>query len=73
MAALSAPEVAYFFFQHVVQPFGIPHVVLYDHDACFIAHFWRCLWELLGSWVVLSLAYHPQLDEQIEFTHWTVE
>ena len=57
--ALSAPEVACFFFEHVVQLFGIAHMVLYDCDASFIAHFWCCLWELLGSWVALFLAYHP--------------
>ena len=71
--ALSAPEVACLFFEHVVQLFGIPHVVLHDRDAHFTAHFWRCLWELLGSQVALSLAYHPQLDGQTEHTHWTVE
>ena len=71
--ALSAPEVACLFFEHVVQLFGIPHVVLHDRDAHFTAHFWRCLWELLGSRVALSLAYHPQLDGQTEHTHWTVE
>ena len=29
----------------------------------FTAHFWRCLWELLGSRVALS-SYHPQMDGQ---------
>ena len=56
--ALSAPKVARLFFEHVVQFFGIPHVVLHDCDAHFSAHFWHCLWELLGSQVALSLAYH---------------
>ena len=37
--ALSAPEVAHFLFEHVVQFFGIPHVVLHNCDACFTAHF----------------------------------
>ena len=48
--ALSPPEVAHLFFEHVVQLFGIPRVVLHDCDARFTAHFWHCLWELLGSW-----------------------
>ena len=37
--ALSAPEVAHLFFEHVVLLFGIPHMVLHDCDACFTAHF----------------------------------
>ena len=71
--ALLAPEVACLFFEHVVQLFGIPCVVLYDRDARFTANFWRCLWEWLGSRVALLSAYHPQMDGQTECTHQTVE
>ena len=71
--ALSAPEIAHLFFELVVQLFGIPCVVLHDRDACFTANFWRYLWELLGSWVTLSSAYHPQMDGQTECAHRTVE
>ena len=71
--ALSAPKVACLFFKHVVQLFGIPRVILHDCDACFTGNFWHCLWELLGSQVALSLAYHPQKDGQTEHTHKTVE
>ena len=71
--ALSALEVACLFFKHIVQLFSIPCVVLHDCDSCFTAQFWRCLWELLGFWVALLLAYHPQLNGQTEHTHQTVE
>ena len=71
--ALSAPEVACLFFEHVLKLFGIPHVVLHDYDACFTANFWRCLWEFLGSRVALLSTYHPQSDGQTKCTHWTVE
>ena len=71
--ALSAPELARLFFKHVVQLFGIPHVVLHDRDAHFTANFWRYLWELLGSRVALLLVYYSQLDKQTEYTHQTVE
>ena len=71
--SLSAPEVICFFFEHIVQLFSIPHVVLQNRDTCFTAHFCSCLWELLGSLVALSLAYHPQSDGQTECTHQTVE
>ena len=51
--ALSDTEVARLFFKHVAQLLGIPRVVLHDCDAPFTAHFWRYLWELLGSQVAL--------------------
>ena len=71
--ALSAPEVACLFFKHVVQLLGIPRVVLHDRDTHFTAHFWRYLWELLGSQVALLLAYHSQMDGQTKRAHQTVE
>ena len=70
---LSAPEIAHLFFQHVVQLFGIPHMVLHNRDACFTAYFWCCLWKLLCSHVALLSAYHPQSDRQTKCTHQTVE
>ena len=71
--ALSAPEVACLFFEYILQLFGIPHVVLHNFDTHFTAKFSRCLWELLGSRVALSSAYHPQSDGQTEHTHQTVD
>ena len=71
--ALPAPEVARLFFEHVVQLFSIPRVVLYDCNAYFTIHFWRNLRELLGSWVALSLVYHPQSNGQTKCYHWIVE
>ena len=41
--ALLAPEVACIFSKHIVQLFGIPHVVLHDRAAHFTAHFWHYL------------------------------
>ena len=60
--ALLSPQVACLFFEHVVQFFGIPRMVLHDYDAHFTTHFWCCLQEIFGSWVALSSAYHPNLD-----------
>ena len=70
--AFSAPEVPHLFFEHVMQLYSISHVVLHDRDTRFTANFWCCLWELLGSKVALSFAYHSQLDGQTEYTHQTV-
>ena len=53
--------------------FGIPCVVFHNRDARFTDHFWHCLWELLGSQIALSSAYHPQLDGQSEHIHLTIE
>ena len=52
--ALSAPDVALLFFEHVVQLFGIPPVVLHDHDARFTTNFGA----VCGNCWVLGLHYH---------------
>ena len=52
--ALSAPEVACLFFEHVVQLFGNPCVILHDLDAHFTAHFWSLFVGIIGG---LSLNY----------------
>ena len=39
----TAPVVAKLFFESWVKFFGIPKVVLHDHDAHFIAAFWKAL------------------------------
>ena len=70
--AFSAPEVPHLFLEHVVQLYSIPHVVLHDRDARFTGNSWCYLWELLGSKVALSSAYHSQSDGQTEHTHQTV-
>ena len=70
---LSAAAVARLFFDHVVRIFGVPHVVLHDHDPRFTSAFWSELWQLLGSRVALSSAYHPESDGQTERVHRTVK
>ena len=55
---LTAPEVAKLFFKNWVQFFGIPKVVLHDHDACFTAAFWKALWSFTGTQTVFSSVYH---------------
>ena len=56
---LTTPEVAKLFFENWVRFFGIPEVVLHDHDACFTATFWKALWSIMGTRTVFSSAYHP--------------
>ena len=46
---LTAPEVAKLFFENWVRFFGIPKVVLLYRDACFIAAFWKVLWNIMGT------------------------
>ena len=70
---LTAQHTARVFFDHVVRFFGVPDSVLSDRDPRFTAEFWKALWGILGTRVVLSSAYHPQTDGQTERQNRTIE
>ena len=59
---LSAPATAKLFFDNIVRSFGVPQAVVHDRDPRFTSSFWSALFEMLGSRVVLSTAFHPQTD-----------
>jgi transposase InsO family protein len=45
---------------------GLPQTIVSDRGAQFIAKFWEQLQESLGTKLIRSLAYHPQIDGQTE-------
>ena len=63
---LAAPAVASLFFDAVVRLFGVPDAIVSDRDPRFTSDFWAALWELLGTKLHRSSAFHPQSDGQTE-------
>ena len=45
---------------------GVPKTIISDRGAQFIACFWEQLQESLGTKLIRSSAYHPQIDGQTE-------
>jgi hypothetical protein len=70
---VSAPRLATHFMREVVRLHGIPEFILSDRDPRFTAHFWRALWDQLGTKLTMSTAYHPQTDGQTERANRTLE
>jgi hypothetical protein len=54
------------FFKEVIQLHSLPRSIVSDQDSKFIGNFWRTLWKKMGNNLLFSLAYHPQMDGQIE-------
>jgi hypothetical protein len=51
---------------HVLCLHGVPKMIISDRGSQFIARFWEQLHASLGTHLIHSLAYHPQIDGQTE-------
>ena len=70
---VTAMEYAQIFVDNVFWLHGLPKVIIFDWDLCFIGKFWRSLFDLLGTDLWLSTAFHPQTDGQSERMIQTLE
>src|SRR4051812_36914256 len=68
----SAEDIARLFFEKIVSRFRILETLISDRDPRFTSKFWKSLWEYCQMKLVLSIAYHPQIDGQIERVNWTL-
>ena len=59
---LSAERVAEIFFSTVVKHHGLPDVIVSDRGSQWLSAFWTKVFELCGTRLRFSTAYHPQTD-----------
>ena len=59
-------SVARAFFTHVVQIHGLPKRIISDWDLRFVGDVWTKLMATMGTSLLFSTAYHPQMDRQSE-------
>jgi hypothetical protein len=59
------------FFREILHLHGISNIIVSDHDAKFLSHFRRSLWNKLGNKLLFSTTCHPQIDGQTEVVNRT--
>ena len=63
---VTAKEVAWLFFKEVMRLHGVPESIVSDHNTKFTSMFWCELHRLMGTKLLMSTAFHPQMDGATE-------
>lgn len=69
----SAAQVALAFMENVFKLHGMPSSIVCDRDVVFTSSFWKELFRLHGTDILMSSAYHPQTDGQTERVNRCIE
>ncbi|GJX36034.1 putative reverse transcriptase domain-containing protein [Tanacetum coccineum] len=66
-------KLARLYLNRIVARHGIPVSIICDRDGRFTSNFWRSFQKALGTYMSMSIAYHPKTDGQSERTIQTLE
>ena len=63
---MTAKESASIFLDTIFRLHGMPESIVSDRDPRFVATFWRQLFNLVGTKLLMSTTAHPETDGQTE-------
>ncbi|MBW0564556.1 hypothetical protein O181_104271 [Austropuccinia psidii MF-1] len=69
----TAMDTALLFWNNIISTCGVPKIIIIDRDPKFTSEFWINLYDMLGTQLAFSTAYHPQKDGLAERMIQTME
>ncbi|GJR06648.1 putative reverse transcriptase domain-containing protein [Tanacetum coccineum] len=66
-------RLARLYLNEIVARHGVPISIIFDLDSRFTSRFCQLMQEALGTWLDMSMTYHPQTDGQSEHTIQTLK
>ncbi|MBW0569394.1 hypothetical protein O181_109109 [Austropuccinia psidii MF-1] len=69
----TAMDTALLFWNNIIYTCGVPKIIISDRDPKFTSQFWTNLYDMLGTILAFSTAYHPQTDGLAERMIQTME
>ncbi|MBW0466853.1 hypothetical protein O181_006568 [Austropuccinia psidii MF-1] len=69
----TAMDTAPLFWNNIISTCGVPKIIISDRDPKFTSQFWTNLYDMLGTKLAFSTAYHPQTDALAERMIQTME
>ncbi|MBW0503854.1 hypothetical protein O181_043569 [Austropuccinia psidii MF-1] len=69
----TAMDTALLFWNNIISTCGIPKIIIGDRDPKFTSELWTNLYDMLGTKLAFSKAYHPQTDGLVERMIQTME
>jgi hypothetical protein len=69
---ITASELASLYIKEVVCLHGLPESIVSDRDTKFTSKFWREMHQILGTKLLMSTTFHPQMDGASECTNQSI-
>ncbi|MBW0531356.1 hypothetical protein O181_071071 [Austropuccinia psidii MF-1] len=69
----TAMNTALLFWNNIITTCGVPKIIISDRDPKFTSEIWTNLYDMLGTKLAFSTAYHPQRDGPAERMIQTME
>ncbi|MBW0505153.1 hypothetical protein O181_044868 [Austropuccinia psidii MF-1] len=58
----TSKDTALLFWNNIISTCGVPKIIISDRDPKFTSGFWTNMYDMLGTKLSFSTAYHPQTD-----------